>query len=232
VSSVDGLISSLESIDTSKADVTIAVPSLYLERVRSNISKNISIAAQNVSAYDIGAYTGELAASQLTDAGVDVALIGHSERRALFGETDADVSRKTAMAVASNMLVVGCLGETLEEREAGTTLDVVFRQVAAYAETADWESTVLAYEPVWAIGTGLTATPAQAQDVHRALREWLATNVSKEVAERTRIIYGGSVGADTAEALAREEDVDGFLVGGASLKPNDFSVIVRAAAAS
>ena len=165
----------------------------------------------------------------LASAGVRYAIVGHSERRAKW-ETNAVVAEKAAAGVAAGLRVIACLGETLGEREAGTTVSVVSAQLAAYAKAlpaAAWKEVVIAYEPVWAIGTGKVATPAQAQEVHAALRNWLSSNVSPAVAASTRIIYGGSVTGANAAELAGQADIDGFLVGGASLKP-EFGAIINA----
>jgi len=155
-------------------------------------------------------------------------ILGHSERRAIFGESDTLVAEKVIHALENGLKVIACIGETLQERESGKTEEVVFRQTAAIAKVVkDWSNVVLAYEPVWAIGTGKTATPAQAQEVHKALRGWMNDNVSPDVAASVRIQYGGSVTAANAKELASQPDIDGFLVGGASLKP-EFVQIVNA----
>lgn len=155
-------------------------------------------------------------------------ILGHSERRNVFGETDELVGEKVGFALQSGLNVLPCIGEKLEEREGGITNEVCFRQLAAIAKNvSDWSKVVIAYEPVWAIGTGKTATPEQAQEVHLALRGWLSSNVSPAVAESTRILYGGSVTAANCRQLAACPDIDGSLVGGASLK-KDFIEIVNA----
>lgn len=165
------------------------------------------------------------------DFGLTWTLTGHSERRAYYGETDEIVAKKTKRALDLGLKVIFCIGETLEQRQGGQTLNVLKRQTQALANIIsekDWERVVIAYEPVWAIGTGVVATPAQAQEAHKNLREWIAAHVSSVVAPRVRIIYGGSVnGANCAELIALE-DVDGFLVGGAALKP-EFNTIIRSA---
>jgi triosephosphate isomerase len=192
----------------------------------------VEIAAQNLHPKDSGAYTGEISASMLAAAGCRWAIIGHSERRQHFGETDAFVAEKTAAALRGGLLPIVCVGETLEEREAGRTVDVVERQVRAFLPVlaADERGTAIAYEPVWAIGTGKTAGPAEAQAVHEAIRTWLKAS-SPGLAGRTRILYGGSVKADNATALLAAPDVDGALVGGASLDIAAFGPIARAAEA-
>lgn len=164
----------------------------------------------------------------LKDVGADWVILGHSERRQIFKETDELVAEKTAFALAEGLKVIACIGETLEEREAGQTEAVVFRQMKALKEkVTDWTNVVVAYEPVWAIGTGKTATPQQAQDVHAALRKWITENISSAVSASLRIQYGGSVTAANAKELGSQPDIDGFLVGGASLKP-EFVQIVNA----
>ena len=159
------------------------------------------------------------------------ALTGHSERRTLFHETDQEVADKTKCALANNLKVVACIGESLAEREAEDTMKVVSRQMQALVDTVPaelWCNIVIAYEPVWAIGTGKVATPAQAQEVHAFLRTWVCKAISEEVADSLRIIYGGSVKGSNCEELIQLPDVDGFLVGGAALKP-EFSTIVACA---
>ena len=168
----------------------------------------------------------------LKEIGVNWVILGHSERRHVFGESDELVAAKVAHALSEGLNVLPCIGEKLEEREAGRTLEVNYRQLGAIAgvitNPEDWSRVVLAYEPVWAIGTGKTATPAQAQEVHAQLRSWIATNVSEKVANEIRILYGGSVTAANCREIGSQVDVDGFLVGGASLKP-EFQDIIKAA---
>ena len=177
-----------------------------------------------------GAFTGEVSANMLKDAGATWVILGHSERRQLFGETDDTVARKVAAANAAGVRPIVCVGETLAEREAGRTLEVVERQVSAVVgELAKHVGVgLVAYEPVWAIGTGRVAKPEDAQEVHAKIRSILA-NASAELASATRILYGGSVKADNAEGLLGQPDVDGALVGGASLDPTGFGKIIEAA---
>ncbi|KAK6051650.1 triose-phosphate isomerase [Cooperia oncophora] len=164
----------------------------------------------------------------LKDLGIEWVILGHSERRHIFGESDQLIAEKTVHALESHINVIFCIGEKLEEREAGKTKEVNFRQLQALVDKkVDWTNIVIAYEPVWAIGTGKTATPDQAQEVHLWIREFLKEKVSPEVAEKTRIIYGGSVTAENCVELGKKPDIDGFLVGGASLKP-DFIKIINA----
>ncbi|KAG7313335.1 hypothetical protein JYU34_000446 [Plutella xylostella] len=210
-------------------EVVIGIPAIYLAYVQSIVPDNLKVAAQNCWKVEKGAFTGEISPAMIKDVGSEWVILGHSERRTIFKETDELVAEKVAHALATGLKVIACIGETLEEREAGKTEEVVFRQtlplIAAIGD--NWDRVVLAYEPVWAIGTGKTASPAQAQEVHAALRNWLVSNASPAVAEAVRIQYGGSVTAANAKELAACPDIDGFLVGGASLKP-EFVDIVNA----
>jgi len=168
----------------------------------------------------------------LVDAGIPWVVLGHSERRTLCGETNEVVATKVKYALGLGLKVMACIGETLEQREAGTTLQVCEAQLAAIAKlinVMDWDRVVIAYEPVWAIGTGKVATPDQAQEVHAGIRNFLAKKVSPGVAAATRIQYGGSVNAGNCDTLAAMDDIDGFLVGGASLKGDDFVTICNSA---
>lgn len=215
-------------------EVVVAPPSLYLLTVASTLDPaRFAVAAQNVWKSGPGAFTGEVAAEQLADAGLGWAIVGHSERRALLGESHDLVGAKAAHALGAGLSVIVCCGESLAEREAGHTLATVTAQLAAVAaavpDAAHWAKVVVAYEPVWAIGTGKVATPAQAQEVHAAIRAWLASTFGPAVARSVRIQYGGSVTAGNAAELARQEDLDGFLVGGASLKAHDFAAICATA---
>lgn len=209
-----------------EAQVVIAPPALYARQVRQEIRSDIEIAAQDVGQHGLGAYTGDLAPSMLKEAGVEWAIAGHSERRNLHQETNEIVGQKVGAALAQGMQVIACIGETLEDRDAGRTLQVLTEQLAAIQpHVTDWSRVVIAYEPVWAIGTGKTATPQLAQETHAHIRKWLAQEVDQETADRTRIIYGGSVNASNAAELSEQPDVDGFLVGGASLKPEFVSIV-------
>jgi len=227
--SLKNLIDSLNGSQLDKdAEVVIAPPALYLDQCRKQAHKEIGIAAQNAFNASSGAYTGEISPEQLKDLGIEWVILGHSERREIFKESDEFVAAKVAFALKTGIKVIACIGEKLEERESGKTFEVVTRQLQAISkEVNDWTNVVIAYEPVWAIGTGKVATPQQAQEVHEYIRKWLKENVSEATAENTRVIYGGSVNASNAAELAKQHDVDGFLVGGASLKP-DFVNIVNA----
>jgi len=211
-------------------EVVVAPPTIYLLAVQAVAKSNIKVSAQNVYSVASGAYTGEISATMLKDVGIKWTLLGHSERRTLFGDTDELVAQKTKFALDTGISVILCVGETLDERNANQTIAVVERQLAAVGKvisTSDWSKVVIAYEPVWAIGTGKVATSAQAQEVHEQIRDWLKREVSPAVADATRIIYGGSVTAGNCNELGQQPDVDGFLVGGASLKP-EFTNICNA----
>jgi len=207
-------------------EVVVSPPSIYLSYTREILRKDIGVAAQNVFDKSNGAFTGEISVTQLSDLGINWVILGHSERRTILNETDSFVASKTKAALDGGLSVILCIGESLEQREAGTTVAVVTSQLAAVAEIVkDWTKVVIAYEPIWAIGTGKVATTAQAQEAHKAIRDWLADKVSKEAAEKTRILYGGSVTDKNSKELATQPDVDGFLVGGASLKPAFIDII-------
>ncbi len=208
--------------------VIVAAPAVYLAQIQALVAGTpIALAAQDVSAHDAGAYTGEVSAAMLAEFGASHALAGHSERRQYHGETDAAVAAKAAAALAGGITPIVCVGETLQEREQGQTAAVVARQLAAVIDLlgARTRDIVVAYEPVWAIGTGRTATPEQAQQVHAALREQLQHADAQDVC----ILYGGSMNAANAAQLLAQPDIDGGLVGGASLKAQDFLQIVAAA---
>ncbi|KAI9323556.1 triosephosphate isomerase [Dichotomocladium elegans] len=209
-------------------EVVVSPPAIYLDSVRKALKKEIGVAAQNAYVKPSGAYTGEISPEQLKDLGIDWVILGHSERREYFKESNEFVGDKTAHALSAGVSVIACFGEKLEERESGETVNVCRAQLKAIAEKVkDWTNVVLAYEPVWAIGTGKVATPEQAEEVHANIREWLAENVSKDVADSVRIIYGGSVKGSNAAELAKKPNIDGFLVGGASLQ-EDFLTIIAA----
>ncbi|KDP27586.1 hypothetical protein JCGZ_19591 [Jatropha curcas] len=209
-------------------DVVVAPPFVYIDQVKSSLTDRIEISGQNSWVSKGGAFTGEISVEQLKDIGCKWVILGHSERRHIIGEKDEFIGKKAAYALSEGLGVIACIGELLEEREAGKTFDVCFQQLKAYADAVpSWDKIVIAYEPVWAIGTGKVATPQQAQEVHVALRDWLKKNVSEAVASKTRIIYGGSVNGGNCAELAKQEDIDGFLVGGASLKGPEFATIVN-----
>uniref|UniRef100_A0A7S3JZK9 Triosephosphate isomerase n=1 Tax=Aureoumbra lagunensis TaxID=44058 RepID=A0A7S3JZK9_9STRA len=220
------LVNGLNGAAEPKCEVFLGVPYLYLESVKASIKPIFQVAAQNMYKETKGAYTGEISGEMLTDMGVNTVIIGHSERRDIFGETDELLGAKIAKAIDLGMTVVACCGEHKEERESGKTMDVLIPQLQAIADnTNDWSKLVIAYEPVWAIGTGLTATPQQAQETHAEIRSWLAAKVSPAVADAVRIQYGGSANDKNAADLAAGPDIDGFLVGGASLDAKKFSAV-------
>ena len=216
-----------------KVEVVVAPPFTALHAVAKAIEdSNIQLAAQNCFWEPWGAFTGEVSAPMLEEVGCTYVIIGHCERRQIFGETDESVNRRVKAALSSQLLPIICIGETLEQRDLGRTLDVVSRQLAgalAGFVAADVARFVIAYEPVWAIGTGRNATSSQAQEVHAHIREQLTGLYGREISERVRIQYGGSVKPDNAADLMAKPDVDGALVGGASLKAGDFAAIVKAA---
>ncbi|KAJ1675682.1 triosephosphate isomerase [Spiromyces aspiralis] len=213
---------------SNETEVVIGAPAVYLSQLVQNIPHGWEVAGENCYIENKGAYTGEISPEMLKDVGAKWVIVGHSERRSIFKESDEFIAEKVAKALQTGLKVVFCCGELLEEREADKTQEVVERQlnavVGAISENS-WKDIVIAYEPVWAIGTGKVATPEQAQEVHAAIRAFLAKNVSKNVAESTRIVYGGSVNGQNCVELAKKEDIDGFLVGGASLKPEFISII-------
>lgn len=207
-------------------EVVIAPPSLYLLLAREHLREGLEVAAQNVFDKPNGAFTGEVSVDQLKESGITWAILGHSERRVILQEDNSFVASKTKAAIDSGLGVILCCGESLEQRESNKTIDVVTTQLKAVADKVkDWSKIVVAYEPIWAIGTGKVATTEQAQEVHAAIREWLKKEVSSEAAEKTRILYGGSVTEKNSSDLAKQLDIDGFLVGGASLKPAFFDII-------
>lgn len=212
--------------------MSVCVPYPYLAQARSVLADSgVGWGAQDVSEHAAGAYTGEVSAAMLAEFGCRHVLVGHSERRSLFGEADAVVAAKAAAALKAGLVPVVCVGESLAERDGGQTLPVVYRQLDAVTDRCGVEALgrmVVAYEPVWAIGTGRTASPIQAQEVHLALRQRVAVR-SVEVARDLKLLYGGSVKAGNAAELFGQPDVDGGLIGGASLEAADFLAICHAA---
>ncbi|EGI78164.1 triose-phosphate isomerase [Hylemonella gracilis] len=210
--------------------VAVCVPAPYLAQCQALLSEtSVELGAQDVSAHEAGAYTGEVSALMLRDFGVRYAIVGHSERRQYHGETDLVVAEKAQRALATGITPIVCVGETLAQRDAGLTEEVVKRQLAAVIHLNGHciSEIVVAYEPVWAIGTGKTATPEQAQAVHAVLRAQL--QAASTQAGRIRILYGGSMNAANAASLLAQPDIDGGLIGGASLKATDFLSIINAA---
>ncbi len=222
-----GAVGSIEAVD-----VGLTPPAVYLPAVIEAVAgTSIKVGAQNVFYEDNGAFTGELSTAMLKDVGCDYVILGHSERRHVIGESDELINRKVLKALADGMEVILCVGELLDEREADQTAEVVTRQTKVGLEgvaKADMSRVTIAYEPVWAIGTGKTATPDQAQDVHAMIRKLLGDLYDASVSDATRIQYGGSVKPGNAAELLGQPDVDGALVGGASLKVDDFAAIVKA----
>ncbi|HWP19707.1 MAG TPA: triose-phosphate isomerase [Burkholderiaceae bacterium] len=225
------LLAGLRAAQPYPCEVGVCAPFPYLSACVEMLSgTTIGVGAQDCSAHAQGAYTGEVAASMLVDVGCRYVIVGHSERRAYHGESDRLVAEKARAAVGQGLTPIVCVGETLAEREAGQTEQVVQRQLGAVIDllAEDLPRVVVAYEPVWAIGTGKTATPEQAQAVHAALREQLRRATGE--ADGMRLLYGGSVKPDNAASLFAQPDIDGGLIGGASLKAADFVAICRAAA--
>ncbi len=220
-------------LDNANATCAVCVPAPYLQQCADTLAGGkLAWGAQDVSVHASGAYTGEVAASMLLDFGCSYVIVGHSERRAYHGETDQVVAQKTLAALNAGLTPIVCVGETLEQREAGQTNVVVGRQLSAVLELLDVDAAariVVAYEPVWAIGTGKTATPAMAQEVHAQLRSQLRER-SAAAGERVAILYGGSMKPDNAAELMAQGDIDGGLIGGAALKAADFLAIIGAAA--
>ncbi|TVY14806.1 Triosephosphate isomerase [Lachnellula arida] len=209
-----------------KTEVVIAPPALYLLLTREHLKSGIEVAAQNVFDKPNGAFTGEISVDQLRDSNITWTLLGHSERRVILQEDNVFVASKTKAALDGGIGVIFCCGESLEQRESNKTIDVVTAQLAAVkGKISDWSKIVVAYEPIWAIGTGKVASTEQAQEVHAAIRTWLKKEVSDKAAEETRIIYGGSVSEKNCKELSKQPDIDGFLVGGASLKPAFVDII-------
>ncbi len=230
---LDGLKAGVYSVDG--LVTLVCPPAVYLSQVKAQIGDApIAVGAQNVSSQPKGAFTGEWSLEMLQDLGCEYVILGHSERRSLFGESNADIADKVAATLAAGLTPILCVGETLEQREAGETLTLIAAQVDYVLQRIGIEcfaSVVVAYEPVWAIGTGLTATPEQAQEVHAAIRAQLAGS-DAAIADKLSILYGGSMNAGNAAELLAQQDIDGGLIGGASLKADEFLTICAAAAES
>jgi triosephosphate isomerase len=215
---------------TTDALMIIAPPFTHLSEIKKVLT-DVKLSAQNCSSEEKGAYTGEVSIDMIKSTGAEYVIIGHSERREYFKETDAVLAKKTLLVLSRGLKPVFCIGEVLSEREAGKHFEVVSTQLKNGLFQLDenqFRNVVLAYEPVWAIGTGVTATPAQAQEMHAFIREQLASRYGKAVADDTTILYGGSCKPDNAQELFANPDVDGGLIGGASLKADDFIQIVNA----
>ena len=220
-----------QSLD-SNVSVAIATPSVHLAAaVAQTQDSSIDVVAQNMHQAVSGAFTGEVSATMLTSIGVNTVLLGHSERRAYFHETDAQLAEKVNTALDAGLHVIFCFGEELEERKSGSHFDVVSSQLSKalfHLKPNQWEHIVLAYEPVWAIGTGETASPEQAQEIHAHIRAVLTTQYDAALAESISVLYGGSVKPSNASDIFSKPDVDGGLIGGASLNAEDFAAIVNA----
>ncbi len=234
LASIEALIAGIKTglSEVDKADMAVCPPFVYIPRVRELIGDApLALGSQNICDQASGAYTGEISGAMLQEFGCRYAIIGHSERRSLYGETDALIAARFAMALETGITPILCVGETLEQREADVTEQVVGEQLDAVIERSGIESIgqcVIAYEPVWAIGTGKTASPEQAQAVHAYIRGKLAAQHA-EVAEKVQILYGGSMNAGNAAELLSQPDIDGGLIGGASLKADDFLAIGKSA---
>ena len=230
--SVIELVEAVTAGNSGNAQLAICPPAVYLMKVGGMLDgSDIALGAQNVCDRESGAFTGEISGAMLKECGCQFAIVGHSERRALYQENDELVARRFSMAIASGLTPILCVGETLEQRENGVTEEVVARQLDAVIEQqgiAVIEQAVIAYEPVWAIGTGQVATPEQAQAVHLFIREKISA-LDDQVAEKVQILYGGSMNPANAGDLLSQPDIDGGLIGGASLKAVDFLAIAQSA---
>ena len=224
---VMGILSGMSNVSS---EVVICAPFPYLSQVEALITHSqVRLGAQNLNTNMSGAFTGEVSADMIKDFGAQHVIVGHSERRSLYGETNTIVAEKVKAALDSDLIPLFCVGETLEQREAGETESVVAAQINTVVDLVGIDAflnIVVAYEPVWAIGTGVTASPEQAQEVHAFIRQLLANN-NYDVAQQTPILYGGSMNATNAKELIACADIDGGLIGGASLKPEDFLQICR-----
>ncbi len=220
-----------EVIDINEADILIAPVYTALSEVSDLlIGSNIGLAAQNLYWEEKGAFTGEVSPSMVKDAGCDYVVIGHSERRKYFGETDEGVNKKIKAALSAGLMPIVCIGESLEDREADKTINIIETQLKGGLDSLndqDLSKIIIAYEPVWAIGTGKTATPDQAQEVHKFIRGWIKEKYSQGLSQDLRILYGGSVKPSNAKELMQQEDIDGALVGGASLEVESFVGIIK-----
>ncbi len=227
-----GVVNELQDVDT--VDVALCPPYVYLQSVAAALSaSNVALGAQDVYFEGNGAFTGEISCEMLKDCSCTYVILGHSERRHVLGESDELINRKLKAAIAGGLMPIFCVGELLEQRDAGKTMDVVEQQIRKGLDGLCDEriqAVTIAYEPVWAIGTGRTATPDQAQEVHAMIRQLVATICDPSVAEAMRIQYGGSAKPSNTAELMAQPDVDGLLVGGASLKAEDFSKMIKTVA--
>jgi triosephosphate isomerase len=228
--SVIELVEGIKAGDAGQAELAVCPPAIFLMKVGEMLADtDIALGSQNVCDQAAGAFTGEISAAMLAECGCRYAIVGHSERRSLYQESDQLIAARFAMALSANLVPILCVGETLEQREQGVTEAVVASQIDAVIDVCGIEGigeAVIAYEPVWAIGTGKVATPEQAQAVHAFIRAKLAL-VAEEIAQRVRILYGGSMNPSNAAELLSQSDIDGGLIGGASLKAQDFLAIAQ-----
>jgi triosephosphate isomerase len=230
VQSVELVSQLIKSVPDSAVDIVVAPPYTALSSVAAVLKdSSIALAAQNIFWEESGAFTGEIAPDMLKDVGCTHVIIGHSERRQFFNETNETVNKRLKAALKASLVPIVCIGETLTEREGEKTLAVIEQQITGGFENVspkEMEPVIIAYEPVWAIGTGKTATPEQAQEVHHFIRELVVRIFSEPIAEEMRILYGGSVKPDNVDSLMAQTDIDGALVGGASLKADSFTRII------
>jgi triosephosphate isomerase len=230
---IEEMVPSLNAFakENPSVDVLLCPPAVFLNDMARS-AEQLSVGAQNAHYEASGAFTGELSVSMLKSAGCSFVILGHSERRALFGETDELISKKVLAACESGLTAILCVGETLEERDSNAHFDVIRTQVVEGVSKLSpdhWSNLVIAYEPVWAIGTGKTASPEQAQEIHAFIRGVVSEQVGSQVSDTVKVLYGGSVNAANAQELFAQNDIDGGLVGGASLKKDDFLTICAAA---
>jgi len=223
---------SIKGLNLKNTHVIIAPPFVFLQQIAKKINDSgLEIAAQNMHQADSGAFTGEISAEMLTSINVKTVILGHSERREYFGETDEILAEKVDAALKHELEIIFCFGEVLEDRKSGNHFKVVESQIKKalfHLNSDDWKHIILAYEPVWAIGTGETATPEQAQEMHAFIRELVAERYLSDVAEEVSILYGGSVKPANAQEIFSKQDVDGGLIGGAALNADDFTSIIKA----
>ena len=229
---VKGIKKSIKGIKLENTRVIIAPTYVNLQKVSKSIKKSaIEVAAQNMHQADSGAFTGEISAEMLKSVGVGIVILGHSERREYFGETDALLAQKVDQALKNKLEIIFCFGEVLDDRKNENHFKVVESQIKNalfHLDVSDWKHLVLAYEPVWAIGTGETASPEQAQEMHAFIRNLVASKYNSAIADNVSILYGGSVKPANAKEIFSKEDVDGGLIGGAALNADDFSALIEA----
>ena len=227
---VDEILKALENNYSGKPEVIVAPPFILLERISRICTGKIGVAAQNCASEAAGAYTGEVSAAMIRSTGATHVIIGHSERRQYYGENDEILRKKVDLALENNLTPIFCCGEILDERKGNNHFEVVSRQISNaifHLEAESFGRIIIAYEPVWAIGTGVTATPDQAQEMHAFIRNLVAGHYTKEIADNLTILYGGSCKPSNAAELFANPDVDGGLIGGASLVADDFTAIIR-----